>query len=320
VSASSVVALCGGVGGAKLALGLYRVLPPDSLTLIVNTGDDFDHLGLRICPDLDTTLYTLADLANPEAGWGRRDETWTFMKTLADLGGETWFRLGDADLALHVERTRRLKAGEPLSRIVAEVAQRFRIHAAIVPMSDEAVRTRVHTREAVLAFQEYFVRRRCEPTVTALEYAGATAARIAPQALAALNAADVAAIILCPSNPYLSVDPILALPGMRAALKAAPAPVVAVTPLVAGKAIKGPTAKIMAELEVPLSSAAIARHYADFIDGFVLDRADATLAPAFSCSLLVADTLMVTLADRERLAREVLQFAATVRREAEDQP
>jgi LPPG:FO 2-phospho-L-lactate transferase len=320
VSASSVVALCGGVGGAKLALGLYRVLPPEHLTLIVNTGDDFDHLGLRICPDLDTTLYTLADLANPEAGWGRRDETWTFMKTLADLGGETWFRLGDADLALHVERTRRLQAGEPLSRIAADVAQRFRIHAAIVPMSDEAVRTRVHTREGVLAFQEYFVRRRCEPAVTALEYAGAAAARIAPQALAALKAADVAAIILCPSNPYLSVDPILALPGMRAALKAAPAPVIAVTPLVAGKAIKGPTAKIMAELEVPLSSAAIARHYADFIDGFVLDRADATLVPAFSCSLLVADTLMVTLADRERLAREVLQFAATLRREAEDQP
>jgi LPPG:FO 2-phospho-L-lactate transferase len=242
------------------------------------------------------------------------------MKTLADLGGETWFRLGDADLALHVERTRRLQAGEPLSRIVADVAQRFGIHAAIVPMSDEAVRTRVHTREGVLAFQEYFVRRRCEPAVTALEYAGAAAARIAPQALAALQAADVAAIILCPSNPYLSVDPILALPGMRAALKAAPAPVIAVTPLVAGKAIKGPTAKIMAELEVPLSSAAIARHYADFIDGFVLDRADATLVPAFSCSLLVADTLMVTLADRERLAREVLQFAATLRREAEDQP
>ncbi len=320
MSASSVVALCGGIGGAKLALGLYRVLPPEHLTLIVNTGDDFDHLGLRICPDLDTTLYTLADLANPEAGWGRRDETWTFMKTLADLGGETWFRLGDADLALHVERTRRLQAGEPLSRIAADVAQRFRIHAAIVPMSDEAVRTRVHTREGVLAFQEYFVRRRCEPAVTALEYAGAAAARIAPQALAALKAADVAAIILCPSNPYLSVDPILALPGMRAALKAAPAPVIAVTPLVAGKAIKGPTAKIMAELEVPLSSAAIARHYADFIDGFVLDRADATLVPAFSCSLLVADTLMVTLADRERLAREVLQFAATLRREAEDQP
>jgi LPPG:FO 2-phospho-L-lactate transferase len=318
VSASSVVALCGGVGGAKLALGLYRVLPHGSLTLIVNTGDDFDHLGLRICPDLDTALYTLAELANPELGWGRRDETWTFMKTLADLGGETWFRLGDADLALHVERTRRLKAGEPLSRIVADVAQRFGIHAAIVPMTDEAVRTRVHTREGVLAFQEYFVRRRSEPVVTALEFAGAAEARIAPEALAALNAPQLAAIILCPSNPYLSVDPILALPGMRAALSAAPAPVIAVTPLVAGKAIKGPTAKIMRELNVPLSSVAIAQHYAGFMDGFVLDRADATLAPDFSCSLLVADTLMVTIQDRERLAHQVLQFAATLRRPAED--
>ncbi len=320
MSAASVVGLSGGVGGAKLARGLYRVLPHDTLTLIVNTGDDFDHLGLRVCPDLDTTLYTLADLANPDLGWGRRDETWTFMKTLADLGGETWFRLGDADLALHVERTRRLKAGEPLSHIIADVAQRYGIHAAIVPMTDEAVRTRVHTREGVLTFQEYFVRRRCEPRVTALEYAGAKTAHIAPQALAALSAADVTAIILCPSNPYLSVDPILALPGMRAALAAAPAPVIAVTPLVAGKAIKGPTAKIMAELEVPLSSVAIAQHYADFLDGFVLDRADATLVSDFSCSVLVTDTVMVTLKDRERLAREVLQFAATLHRKAESQP
>jgi LPPG:FO 2-phospho-L-lactate transferase len=318
VSASGVVALCGGVGGAKLALGLYRVLVHETLTLIVNTGDDFDHLGLRICPDLDTTLYTLANLANPELGWGRRDETWTFMKALADLGGETWFRLGDADLALHIERTRRLKAGEPLSHIMADVAQRFGIRAAIVPMSDEAVRTRVHTPEGVLAFQEYFVRRRCEPLVTALEFAGAAEARIAREALDALNAPDVAAIIVCPSNPYLSVDPILALPGMRAGLAAAPAPVIAVTPLVAGKAIKGPTAKIMAELKVPLSSVAIAEHYAGFIDGFVLDRADESLAPDFSCHVHIADTVMVTLQDRERLAREVLQFAATLGRQAED--
>jgi LPPG:FO 2-phospho-L-lactate transferase len=320
VSASRVVALCGGVGGAKLALGLYRVLPHGGLTLIVNTGDDFDHLGLTICPDLDTTLYTLAGLANPELGWGRRDETWTFMKTLADLGGETWFRLGDADLALHVERTRRLQAGEPLSRIVAEVAQRFAIHAAIVPMTDEAVRTRVYTREGPLSFQEYFVRRRCEPIITALEYAGAAAARIAPEALAALNAPQVTAIILCPSNPYLSVDPILSLPCMRAALAAAPAPVIAVTPLVAGKALKGPTAKIMSELKVPLSSVAIAQHYAGLIDGFVLDRADAVLAQDIRCPVHIADTVMVTLEDRERLARAVLHFAAALQAQAQDQP
>ena len=248
MSAARVVALCGGVGGAKLALGLYRVLPHDTLTLIVNTGDDFDHLGLRICPDVDTTLYTLADLANAELGWGRRDETWTFMKTLADLGGETWFRSGDADLALHVERTRRLKAGEPLGHIVADVAQRFGIHAAIVPMTDEAVRTRVHTREGVLAFQEYFVRRRCEPAVTALEYRGRRHRAARDPGACAPRDADVAAIVLCPSNPYLSVDPILALPGLRAALAAASAPVIAVTPMVAGRAIKGPAAKIMGEL------------------------------------------------------------------------
>ena len=310
MSFARVVALCGGVGGAKLALGLYRVLPPDSLTVVVNTGDDFEHLGLTICPDLDTTLYTLAGVANPELGWGRRDETWTFMRTLAELGGDSWFRLGDADLALHVERTRRLRNGDSLSDVVAAVAARLQIRAAIVPMSDEAVRTRVTTPAGELAFQEYFVRERCAPSVTAVTFAGAARARASAGARAALSDAAVAAIIICPSNPYLSIDPILAVPGFRELLQAARAPVIAVTPLVGGRAIKGPTAKIMAELGLEPAAATVAAHYAGLIDGFVLDAQDSALAPLPAAALHVTDTVMLSLADRERLAREVLEFAA----------
>lgn len=309
-----VVALSGGVGGAKLALGLYRVLPPDALAVIVNTGDDFEHLGLHICPDLDTTLYTLAGVAHPELGWGRRDETWTFMQTLEALGGETWFRLGDADLALHVERTQRLKAGATLSAIVADLARRLGIEAAIVPVSDDPIRTRLATSEGELAFQDYFVRRRCEPRVQGVTYQGAAAARLAPPALAALESASLEAIILCPSNPYLSVDPLLSVPRLLPALRAARVPVVAVTPLIGGEAVKGPTAKIMRELGLPPTPRTIAQHYAPWIDGFVLDRADAAQAHAFDVPVHVTDTLMRSLPDRERLAREVLGFAATLAR------
>jgi LPPG:FO 2-phospho-L-lactate transferase len=313
VSATRIVALSGGVGGAKLALGLYRVLPRDSLTVIVNTGDDFEHLGLSICPDIDTTLYTLAGLANTELGWGRQGETWNFMKALETLGGETWFRLGDADLALHVERTRRLKGGESLSVITADFARRFGILADIVPMSDSPVRTRVYTDEGELSFQDYFVRQRCKPSVRAIEYPGGPGARPAVGATLALASQGLDAIVICPSNPYLSVDPLLAVTGMREAVRAARVPVLAVTPIVGGQAIKGPTAKIMGELGVELSPVAIAEHYAALIDGFVLDRADASLAAKFSCPVHVADTVMRTLEDRERLAREVLAFAAELR-------
>ncbi len=314
MNAPRVVALSGGVGGAKLALGLYRVLPPDTLAVIVNTGDDFEHLGLHICPDLDTTLYTLAGLANPELGWGRRDETWTFMQTLEALGGETWFRLGDADLALHVERTQRLKGGATLSAITADLARRLGIEAAIVPVSDDPIRTQLATSEGELAFQDYFVRRRCAPRVQAIAYQGAAAARLAPAALAALESASLEAILLCPSNPYLSVDPLLAVPQLLPAVRAARVPVIAVTPLIGGKAVKGPTAKIMHELGIPLTPRAIAQHYAAWIDGFVLDRADAAHADDFDVPVHVTDTLMKSLEDRERLAREVLGFAATLAR------
>lgn len=308
-----IVALSGGIGGAKLALGLYRVLPAGALTVIVNTGDDFVHLGLTMCPDVDTTLYTLAGIANTELGWGRREETWTFMGALAALGGETWFRVGDGDLALHVERSRRLARGETLSEITADVVQRFDIDAAVVPASDAPLRTRIATTAGDLPFQDYFVRLHCEPRVRALHYDGALAARPAPGAIAALSGPGLEAIIICPSNPYLSVDPILAVAGFRELLMNAAAPIVAVTPLVGGKALKGPTAKIMEELGMPVTPASVAQHYENLIDGFVVDERDAPLASGFPCPISVTDTVMTSLADRERVARAVLDFARSLR-------
>jgi LPPG:FO 2-phospho-L-lactate transferase len=308
----TVVALSGGIGGAKLCLGLDRVLPPDTLRIVVNTGDDFEHLGLRICPDVDTALYTLGGLANPEAGWGRRDETWTFMRVLETLGGEIWFRLGDGDLALHVERTRRLAAGETLSTITADVARRFGIGARILPMSDNSVSTQVNTPEGEIGFQDYFVRRRCVPILTSLRFEGIESAGIAPEVVRALNDPSLRAIIIAPSNPYLSIDPILAIPGMRDALRAPGVPIVAVTPIIGDAAVKGPTAKIMRELGVTPSPLAIAEHYRGLIDGFLLDTCDAHLAARFDIPVQICETLMLTLEDRERVARSALTLAFTL--------
>lgn len=314
--ASRVVALSGGVGGAKMALGLQHVLAPGQLTLIVNTGDDFEHLGLNISPDIDTALYTLGDLANQELGWGRRNETWSFMQAMESLGGETWFRLGDGDLALHVERTRRLHAGQTLTQITQDIATRFGIHTRVLPMSDAPLRTRVTSDIGELDFQDYFVRHQCQPRVAALRFAGAEAAAPTAEVCAALTAPDVAAIIICPSNPYLSIDPILALPGLRELLRQAAAPVIAISPLVGGTAVKGPTAKIMQELGITVSALAVARHYGELLDGFVLDVRDAALADelrTLDLPLLITDTLMKTLADRQRLAQETLAFATTLK-------
>ena len=307
-----VLALCGGVGGAKLALGLYRLLG-DRLTVAVNTGDDFTHLGLRVCPDLDTVTYTLAGCVNPATGWGRADESGQFMAALAELGGEDWFFLGDRDLALHVERTRRLASGEALTAVTAAVTAAFGIDARVLPMSDQPVATQVVTDAGTLAFQHYFVRERCRPAVRALHYRGAAQAAPHPELLAALADPGLAGIVICPSNPWLSIDPLLALPGVRAALAAAPAPVVAVSPIVGGQAIKGPTAKIMAELGLAVSSRSIAAHYGDFLDCLVLDRSDADEADAVAALLprvALADTVMHEEADKIALAREVLAIAA----------
>ena len=306
MSRGLVVALSGGVGGAKLALGLSRVLPPEDLLIVANTGDDFEHLGLSISPDIDTLTYVLAGLDNPVTGWGRRDETWSFMETIGALGGADWFRLGDRDLALHVERTRRLREGETLSQITADICRRLGIAARVLPMSDDRVRTRVRSDGGWIDFQDYFVRQQCRPVVRELAFVGADKARAQPDIMATLKSGKVRAVVICPSNPFISIEPILAVPGMRAALAGCSAPVVAVSPIVGGRAVKGPTAKMMQELGLPVSAAAVAGRYGDLLSGYVVDTADAEDVRA---RLRIAPTLMTTLADREGLARTVLDFA-----------
>lgn len=306
-----VVVLTGGVGGAKLVLGLCHAVPAELVTAIVNTGDDFTHLGLSISPDIDTLLYTLSGRANTTLGWGREDESWSFMEALRSLGGEDWFLLGDRDLALHVLRTERLREGRRLSNVIADFAAAWGIGAAILPMSDDMVATQVETDEGLLEFQQYFVRRRCEPAVRAIRFEGVEAARPAPGTIAAISDPACRAILIAPSNPFLSVDPILAVPGIREALAAASAPVVAVSPIVGGTAVKGPTAKMMHELGLEIGAATIAAHYGGIIDAMLVDERD----PPGDIGVASArsDTLMKTLDDRVRVASDALALADSLR-------
>jgi len=304
-----VLALSGGVGGAKLALGLSRTVPSGKLTVVANTGDDFEHLGLHVSPDVDTLLYTLAGLDNPETGWGRRDETWTFMATLATLGAETWFRLGDADLAVHVERTRRLRAGESLSQIIRDFAARLGVRSLIVPMTNERVRTRVRADDGWLDFQRYFVERQCRPAVREFSYDGAATAQPHPDFIAAISDPGLRAIVICPSNPFISIEPILALPGVRQSLQACTVPIVAVAPIIGGEAVKGPTAKMMRELGLEVSAETVARRYGELLDGYVVDNLDASLVTKLPVPTVATNALMVSLADREQLAETVLSLA-----------
>jgi LPPG:FO 2-phospho-L-lactate transferase len=309
-----IIALSGGVGGAKLALGLSRILPHEELLVVVNTGDDFEHLGLAISPDIDTVMYTLAGLANREVGWGREDETWSFMETLATIGGETWFRLGDRDVAVHVERTRRLRAGETLSAITADLCRRLGVGPRVLPMSDDPVRTRLRTDAGWIDFQDYFVHRRCEPVVHELQFHGATAARPHPDFMAALSDPRLQAVVICPSNPFISVEPILAVPGVRDALAHCVAPVIAVSPIIAGRAVKGPTAKMMTELGLDPTAGTVAQRYSDLLDGYVIDHADMAEVVSIDARVTLAQTLMTTIEDREALAKTVLDAAAVLRR------
>jgi len=306
-----VVVLTGGVGGAKLVLGLQQVIDPALITAVVNTGDDFTHLGLRISPDIDTLLYTLAGLANAAQGWGREGESWGFMAALRGLGGEDWFALGDGDLALHVLRTMRLARGDTLSAITADFARSWGIGITMLPMSDNAVGTHPETDEGVLPFQRYFVERRCAPVVKQVTFEGAAQAAPAPGVIEAILADDTVAILIAPSNPYLSVDPILAVPGIRDALCAARAPVVAVSPIVGGDAVKGPTAKLMRELGKPVSAQAVRAHYGDMLDGMLVDERDGETALDIPHRSL--DTLMLSLDDRVRVAKAALALAEQLR-------
>jgi LPPG:FO 2-phospho-L-lactate transferase len=305
-----VLALAGGVGGAKLAAGLAQILG-ERLTILVNTGDDFEHLGLHISPDLDTVMYTLAGIANSVTGWGIAGESWTFMDQVARLGGQTWFNLGDRDLATHAIRTERLNRGETLTAVTAHLCRALGVRSVVLPMSDHSVRTVVHSGDQALSFQDYFVRLKCDVPVRALSFDGAASAKF-NEALRDLgNSLDPLAIVICPSNPYLSIDPILALPGLREWIKSTGAPVVAVSPIVGGKAIKGPAEKIMRELGLDPSAAAIGRHYGDLLTGLVIDAVDEDSAEEVSASgvaVLSTQTIMRGAQDRVNLARDCLAF------------
>ncbi|MCA4920536.1 MAG: 2-phospho-L-lactate transferase [Roseomonas sp.] len=305
-----IIALSGGIGGAKLALGLSHVLPPEELLIIANTGDDFEHYGLTICPDTDTLLYTLAGLDNPRLGWGRADESWAFMETLASLGSADWFRLGDRDLALHVLRSHRLRAGESLSAITDDFRRHFGIGPRILPMSDDPVRTQISTDQGWLDFQDWFVRLRAEPLARAVKFAGVEQARPQPVLLEALRA-QPRGIVICPSNPFISIEPILAVPGLRDAIAASGAPVVAVSPIIAGQAVKGPTARMFEALGVTPSAAAVAARFGDLLDGYVMEHGDD--GEGITPRVFHAATLMRDLADKTALARQVLTAIEALR-------
>ena len=312
-----IVALAGGVGGARLALGLVAQLPPSRLTIVVNTGDDFEHLGLHVSPALDTVRYTLAGVNNPATGWGLAGETWQFMTALKQLGGPGWFNLGDRDLAVHLLRTQALRKGISLSAITTQLARRFGLWHAIVPMSDDPVRTRVKTSRGELAFQDYFVREQCRPRVQGFRFIGSRKAAAAPALQKLMHGGTVRAVVICPSNPFVSVAPILSVPAIRAWLKQRNFPVVAVSPIVGGAAIKGPAAKIMRELGREPSALAVAQHYRGLIDGLVVDNADACQAEAIRAlgmAVHVTDTIMTDVTSKRRLAEETLAFAARLTR------
>ena len=315
-----IVALAGGVGGAKLTHGLAQILPPEDLTVIVNTGDDFEHYGLYISPDLDTVCYTLAGLANPETGWGRVNETWNVIENAKRLGGPGWFNLGDQDLGTHLERTRRLKEGDTLSQITSDFRKAWGIEHTVLPMSDQPVRTMVDTDEGELAFQEYFVHRRCEPRVKGFRFEGVDSAEPAPGTREAIRSAD--AVIFCPSNPWVSIDPILRVipltphpPTDGDGLRDGKKPVFAVSPIIGGQTVKGPAAKMYRELGIEPSALAVANHYRDSLKGFVIDTMDTQLIQSvrgLNMQVYVTNTLMKCHDDRKQLAKEILDFIGEV--------
>lgn len=304
-----ITVLAGGVGGAKLVDGLARIVDPGDLTVIVNTGDDFVHLGLQICPDLDTVCYTLANIANSDTGWGRKDESWTVISQIERLGGPAWFRLGDQDLATHLERTRRLQAGQSLSEITRSFCAAWGVSVQVLPMSDRPVSTWVETEElGWLPFQEYFVKERCAPIVKSFNFREASQAEPAPGVLQALREADL--IVIAPSNPWVSIGPILSIPGVLNELRRRQ-DCIAISPLIGGKAIKGPAAKMYTELGLEPSNLTVAHHYRTFMKVLVIDegdRVDIESIQGIGVIPFVTKTFMKTVEDRAFLAQEVLRI------------
>jgi len=307
----NVLALAGGVGGAKLAAGLSQVVAQDDLTIVVNTGDDFDWMGLRICPDLDTVVYTLAGLDNPQTGWGVQNDTFHVLDSLRSMGCEAWFRVGDRDLATHLFRTRELQAGISLSEVTRAICRKIGIGIKVLPMTDSSVPTIVDTDEGTLTFQDYFVRRKCEPRTRGFTFRGIENATPAPGVLSALECAN--AIIVCPSNPFVSIGPILAVPGLKPALSASRATVVAISPIIAGRAVKGPTARMLGDAGMAVSAASVAGLYRDFVDLFVVDVADEMLRPqveSLGIGFRALPILMDTPQSRAALARTLIDMLA----------
>lgn len=308
--ADRVVVLAGGVGGAKLAVGLASVLPPQALTVIVNTGDDFEHWGLHVSPDLDTVMYSLAGLANPETGWGVAGDTFNTLRMVERYGGPDWFNLGDKDLAASLLRTDMLRHSHTLTQATAALASKLGIRCAILPMSDDPVRTVLETDQGEMFFQEYFVRERWQPVVRAIRFDGADLSRLTPPVAAALEAATL--IIFGPSNPYLSIDPILAVPGVRQRIKDNPALCLALSPIIGGQAVKGPAAKLMVELGQEVSPFGIAKHYEELLKGIILDVIDHHFCDAIESIHIrtaVRETIMHTHADKAHLASELIAWA-----------
>ena len=316
-STERYLVITGGVGGAKLCLGLTHKLSAEQVAFVVNIGDDFEHLGLHISPDLDTLTYTLGGVSNLEFGWGRQDETWNCIEALAEIDGDDWFNLGDKDLATHLKRTQMLKSGLTLTEVTEKLTRSFGIEYKVLPVSNDQVRTIVHTEIGRLDFQHYFVREKCLPAIRGFDFEGCDRAQLTTQVQAAFSDPELAGIIICPSNPFVSIDPMLAIPSFAEALRKSHVPVVAITPIVGGEAIKGPTAKIMEELDIPVTALSVAERYSSLIDGFIMDQQDSSLAKVVSdlrIETIVAQTVMVTLADRVELAEKTIEFLRHLRR------
>jgi len=309
------IILSGGVGGAKLVAGMQQVLAADAFSVIANTGDDFDHLGLPISPDIDTLMYTLAGIANTTTGWGQENESWNFMAALEKLDGDTWFRLGDKDLATHIKRRELLAAGLTLTAATQSLCEQLGVDIRILPMSDDPIRTELETSAGTLSFQDYFVRRKAEPLTQAIHYSGNTAAQPSSEITAALSAPTLRGIIIGPSNPWLSIGPILSINALKPMISARNIPVVAISPIVGGAAIKGPTAKIMSELGIDVSAQGIASHYSEIIDGLIIDNCDTELQTAIVANGIavgVTQTVMRDATDKATLARYTIEFLDTL--------
>lgn len=304
-----ITALAGGIGASKLLLGLASVMPPEDITIIANTGDDIELFGLRICPDIDTVTYTLAGVINEETGWGLKGDTFECLRWLARYGEDSWFNLGDRDLATHIFRTTALRNGLSLTDVTDQLRRSLGVRSTILPMTDSYTPTRVATDQGEMHFQEYFVRRMCEPRVREIRFDNIESAQPAPSVLSAILETD--AVIICPSNPFISIGPILAVPGVREALQKTEATVIAITPIIGGRALKGPAADMLSDLGHEVSARAVAAMYSDFLDVFVLDEVDASMEAhirSLSMNAAVTNTVMNTLEDKQRLARTVLQF------------